>query len=51
MTGEAVLLGGISVVITGLLLREVWCFLKWKRSLGRMDRQEWTRLVQILRNK
>jgi hypothetical protein len=51
MTGEAVLITGIGVLVGGLMLREAWCFLTWKQSLGCVDRHEWHRLLRILRDK
>jgi hypothetical protein len=51
MTGEAFLITGIGVLIAGLVLREVWCFLSWRRSVGGMERHEWTRLLRSLREK
>ena len=48
--GEAVLLGSVAIAISGLMVREAWCFFCWKRSLGRMDRTEWTRVVRALRD-
>ena len=47
---EAVLLGGLAVVVTGLMVREGWCFFRQKLSLGRMERTEWTRVVRTLRD-
>ena len=47
--GEAVILGSVAAVVSGLMVREAWCFFCWKRSLGRMDRTEWTRVVRALR--
>ena len=49
--GEALLLGGVAVVVSGLMLREAWCFVQWKRSMGRRDRTEWTRVVRALRER
>ena len=48
---EAVLFGGVAVVVSGFMIREAWCFFQWKRSLGRMDRTEWTRVVRSLRER
>ena len=49
--GEAMLIGGIGLVVSGFMVREAWCFFQWKRSLGRMDRTEWTRVVRDLRDR
>ena len=49
--GEAVVFGSVAAVISGLMVREDWCFFCWKRSLGRMDRTEWTRVVRTLRER
>ena len=49
--GEAVLFGSVAVAVSGLMAREAWCFFCWKRSLGRMDRTEWTRVVRALRER
>lgn len=49
--GEAFFLGAVGVVISGLMVREGWCFLQWRRSLGRMDRTEWSRVVKDLRER
>jgi hypothetical protein len=49
--GEAILFGGVAVVVSGLMLRELWCVYQCKRSLGRLDRTEWTRVVRALRER
>jgi hypothetical protein len=49
--GEALMMAGVAAVISGLMVREAWCFFCWKRSLGRMDRTEWTRVVRGLRER
>jgi hypothetical protein len=49
--GEAIVLGGVAAFISVLMLREVWFFYQWKRSLGRLDRTEWTRVVRALRQR
>jgi hypothetical protein len=51
VAGETILLSAIGVVFGGLMVREVCCFVRWKRSVGCLDREELTRLVQNLRNK
>lgn len=47
---EAVLLGGIAVIVSGLMVREGWCFFRRKWSLDRLERTEWTRVVRTLRD-
>lgn len=47
---EGVLLGGLAVVVTGLMVREAWCFFRRKWSLDRMEQTEWRRVVRTLRD-
>lgn len=49
--GDIILVAGIGSAVAGILFREVWSFFRWKRSLGRMERDEWSRVVRLLREK
>lgn len=51
MTLDAFLIAAVGVGVGGLLIREAWSFLLWKRSLDRLERKEWARVVKTLRNK
>ena len=33
-----------------LLVREIYCFWRWKRSLGRLEHYEWTRRINSIRD-
>jgi hypothetical protein len=41
--------GGFFLIALLLLLRQAYCFLHWKQSLGRLDRYEWTRRLATMR--
>jgi hypothetical protein len=42
--------GGFFLIAVLLLLREAYCFLHWKQSLGRLDEHEWMRTLTAIRN-
>ena len=46
---DAIWIVAVSLGVGTLLGREAWCFLRWKRSLGRLERNEWSRMVKALR--
>lgn len=48
---EAIALFGLAAVVSTLLIREVWSYLRWKRNLDQIDRGEWTRTIRALRDR
>lgn len=44
--GEIILAAGIAAAVGVLLVREVLCFVRWRRDLGRLDRGERSRSIR-----
>jgi hypothetical protein len=42
--------GGFFFLALIVLLREAYCFLRWRQSLGRLDEHEWTRRLASIRD-
>jgi hypothetical protein len=43
-------MAGFFLLALVLLLREAYCFLRWRQSLGRLDQHEWTRRLASIRD-
>jgi hypothetical protein len=46
---EILLLSIVASLLVTLVAREVYCFWRWKRTLGRMEHHEWARRVSSIR--
>ncbi len=47
---EILVLSIVASLLVTLVAREVYCFWRWKRTLGRMEHHEWARRVSSIRN-
>ena len=47
---EFLLLSIVASLVAVLLAREIYCFWRWKRTLGRMEHYEWTRRINSIRD-
>jgi hypothetical protein len=48
--GETLVIAVLSALLVAAIGREVYGFVRWKRQRDRMERQEWARVIRLLRD-
>ena len=48
--GESFVIGALSTLLVAAAGREVYGFVRWRQQMKRMERQEWARVIRLLRD-